>query len=144
LLVRKLQRFDLVATFILVAVATVLAATAPSDYGTALTETLQSSPLFFFAFVMLTEPLTAPAKRLPRLAFAALVGFLFTPNIHIGSFYSSPELALLVGNLFAYAASPKGRFVLTLQRIEQSAADSYDYIFHSPRKLAFQAGQYLE
>ena len=34
--------------------------------------------------------------------------------------------------------------MLTLERIEQSAADTYDFIFRSPRKLAFQAGQYLE
>ena len=34
--------------------------------------------------------------------------------------------------------------MLTLERIEQSAVDSYDFIFRSPRKLAFQAGQYLE
>ncbi|TGT36228.1 FAD-dependent oxidoreductase, partial [Mesorhizobium sp. M4B.F.Ca.ET.169.01.1.1] len=66
------------------------------------------------------------------------------PNIHIGSFYFTPELALLAGNLFAYAVSPKGRFVLTLERIEQTAIDSYDFIFESQRKLAFQAGQYLE
>ena len=144
LVIRKLQRFDLVATFILVNLATVLATVAPSQYGAALLETLRSSPLFFFAFVMLTEPLTAPTMRWPRLVFAALVGFLFAPNVHIGSFYFTPELALLVGNLFAYAVSPKGRFILTLEHIEQSAADTYDFIFRSPHKLAFQAGQYLE
>jgi Na+-transporting NADH:ubiquinone oxidoreductase subunit NqrB len=144
LVVRKLRRLDLVATFVVVALATVLATTEPSRYGTALAETLRSSPLLFFAFVMLTEPLTAPTTRWPRVAFAAIVGFLFAPNFHIGSFYFTPELALLSGNLFAYAVSPKGRFVLTLERIEQSAVDSYDFIFRSPRKLAFQAGQYLE
>jgi ferredoxin-NADP reductase len=88
--------------------------------------------------------LTAPTTRLPRLAFGALVGFLFAPNVHVGSFYFTPELALLVGNLLAYAAGPRGRFVLTLERIEQSAADTYDFVFTSPRRLAFRAGQYLE
>ena len=144
LIVRKLRRLDLVATFIAVALVTILATSEPSQYLTALRETLGSSPLLFFAFVMLTEPLTAPTARWPRIAFAAIVGFLFAPNIHVGSFYFTPELALLTGNLFAYAVSPKGRLVLTLERIEQSAADSYDFIFRSPRKLAFQAGQYLE
>lgn len=144
LIVRKLQRFDLVATFIAVALATSLASADPSQYPMLIGEMLRSSPLFFFAFVMLTEPLTAPTQRLPRLAFAALVGFLFAPNVHIGSFYFTPELALLVGNLFAYLVSPKGRFVLTLERIEEAAADTYDFIFSSPRKLAFEAGQYLE
>ena len=144
LIVRKLRRLDLVGIFIAVAVAVTLLTTEPSQYATALTETLDSSPLFFFAFVVLTEPLTAPTMRLPRVCFAAIVGFLFAPNIHVGSFYFTPELALLTGNLFAYAVSPKGRLVLTLERIEQSAVDSYDFIFSSPRKLAFEAGQYLE
>jgi ferredoxin-NADP reductase/Na+-translocating ferredoxin:NAD+ oxidoreductase RnfD subunit len=144
LVIRKLQRFDLVATFVVVALATVLATSAPSQYPSVLSETLRSSPLFFFAFVMLTEPLTAPTKRLTRLAFAALVGFLFAPNVHIGSFYFTPELALLVGNVFAFAVGPKRRFLLTLERIEEAAADTYDFIFSSPRKLAFEAGQYLE
>ncbi len=144
LIVRKLRRFDMVATFVAVALATILATTAPSQYAMALAETLKSSPIFFFAFVMLTEPLTAPTMRVPRLIFAALVGFLFAPNIHIGSFYLTPELALLVGNLFAWAVSPKGHFVLTLERIERAAADTYDFIFSTPHKLAFQPGQYLE
>jgi ferredoxin-NADP reductase len=34
--------------------------------------------------------------------------------------------------------------MLTLERIERSASDAYDFIFSSERKLAFQAGQYLE
>jgi ferredoxin-NADP reductase len=144
LLVRKLRRLDLVATFAIVTLTTVLTTTEPSQYWTALTQTLGSSPLFFFTFVMLTEPLTAPTMRWPRIAFAAIVGFLFAPNVHIGLFYFTPELALLTGNLFAYAVSPKGRFVLTLERIERSAVDSYDFVFQSPGKLAFQAGQYLE
>ncbi|TPJ54761.1 RnfABCDGE type electron transport complex subunit D [Mesorhizobium sp. B2-6-4] len=144
LIVRKLRRLDLVSTFIAMALATIMATSDPSQYWTALAETLGSSPLLFFAFVMLTEPLTAPTMRWPRIAFAAITGFLFAPDIHIGSFYFTPELALLAGNLFAYAAGPKGRFVLTLERIEHSAADSFDFIFRSPRKLAFEAGQYLE
>ncbi|RWM11920.1 MAG: hypothetical protein E5X80_23350 [Mesorhizobium sp.] len=144
LLVRKLRRLDLVATFFGTALVTILATTDPSQYGSGLRETFSSSPLLFFAFAILTEPLTAPTTRWPRIAFAGMVGFLFAPNIHIGSFYFTPELALLAGNLFAYAVGPKGRFVLTLERIEQTAVDSYDFIFRSQRKLAFQAGQYLE
>ncbi len=55
----------------------------------------------FFAFVMLTEPRTAPMGRVNRLVYGALVGILFAPEIHVGSFYGTPELALLAGNLFA-------------------------------------------
>jgi ferredoxin-NADP reductase/Na+-translocating ferredoxin:NAD+ oxidoreductase RnfD subunit len=144
LIVRKLHRLDLILTFMAVVFVTILATTAPSNDIMTISETLKHSPIFFFAFVMLTEPLTQPATRLPRLIFAALVGFLYSPNVHIGSFYFTPELALMVGNVFAWAISPKGRFVLTLERIERAAADTYDFVFSTPHRLAFQAGQYLE
>ena len=144
LIVRKLRRFDLVLAFAVANLAATVFTGNLADAWGSVQIALLSSPFFFFAFVMLTEPLTAPTTRWPRIAFAAIVGFLFAPNIHVGSFYFTPELALLTGNLFAYAVSPRGRLVLTLERIEQSAVDSYDFIFRSPRKLAFQAGQYLE
>ena len=66
LIVRKLRRLDLVATFMAVVLVTILATTAPAQDVMAISETLKSSPLFFFAFIMLTEPLTAPATRWPR------------------------------------------------------------------------------
>lgn len=144
LIVRKIRRFDLVATFILIDLATVLATTPPPQYGIALAQALLSSPLLFFAFVMLTEPLTSPTARWPRIAFGGLVGFLSAPSVHIGSFYLTPELALLIGNVIAYFSAPKERFMMTLERIEESAVGAYDFIFSPDRRLAFQAGQFLE
>jgi ferredoxin-NADP reductase len=144
IVVRKLRRVDLVATFVAVNVLTVIAGSGLSGSVTALRETFLSSPLLFFAFVMLTEPLTSPTRRRTRLIFAAIVGFLAAPDIHIGSFYFTPEAALLVGNLFTFVAGPRGRMALTLEKIEQTAADSYDFLFRAPRKLAFAPGQYLE
>ncbi len=144
MIVRKLQRFDLVGSFAIATFVTVIATTAAGDYGTAVTQTLLHSSFFFFAFVMLTEPLTAPADKTMRIAYGALVGFLFAPNVHIGSFYLSPELALLIGNVFAYAVSPKGRFMLTLASVQESAQDVYNFVFSSDRKIAFAPGQYME
>lgn len=144
LIARKLQRFDLIGTFILFNIAAVLATSAPGDYLSAATETLLHSPLFFFAFVMLTEPLTAPQARWQRLAYAALVGILSAPNIHFGDFYLTPELALLVGNVLTYVVSPKGKFALTLVRVERAGAEAYDFIFNTDRELRFKPGQYLE
>jgi ferredoxin-NADP reductase len=141
---RKLQRFDLIGVFVLVNVLTV-ALTTPADMLVqALTETLTHSPLFFLAFAMLTEPLTAPQARWPRLAYAALVGILASPTIHFGDFYLTPEIALLAGNVFAWIVSPRGRFALTLERIEEAANGAYDFVFSSDKRLAFQPGQYLE
>jgi len=144
LIVRKLRRTDSTLLFIAVNLATVLASASPGHYAAALRETVLSSPIFFFATIMVTEPLTAPTRRWPRLAFVALVGFLSAPSVHVASFYFTPEVALLVGNLFAFAVNPKRRLALTLDRVEQVAADCYDFVFSAPRRFAFEPGQYLE
>ena len=56
---------------------------------------------------MLTEPKTVPLGRPRRLIYAAIIGVLFAPETHLGSYYFTPEVALLAGNLFAILASPR-------------------------------------
>ena len=60
LLVRKLRRFDLVGVFHGRGAGDHADPGGPASYGMVLSQTFCSSPLLFFAFVMLTEPLTAP------------------------------------------------------------------------------------
>lgn len=144
LVVRKVQRFDMVGSYLLVNLAATVATTPPAMYGEALTQSVLYSPLFFAGFAMLTEPLTAAHAKWPRIAYGAIVGALSSPNVHVGDFYLTPEIAFLVGNAFVYAVSPKGRFKLTLERIEKMASGCYDFVFKSDRKLAFQPGQYLD
>jgi ferredoxin-NADP reductase/Na+-translocating ferredoxin:NAD+ oxidoreductase RnfD subunit len=144
LVTRKVQRFDMIAAYILANLAAG-ALTAPAGMlGMSLGQGLLYSPLLFAGFAMLTEPLTAAHGKWSRLAYGAIVGTLSSPNVHFGGFYPTPEIAFLAGNLFAYAVSPKGRFKLTLLRIERIAAGCYDYVFHADQRLAFQAGQYLD
>jgi len=144
LVVRKVQRFDLVGSFAIAAFITIIATSPSADYATSIIQTVLHSSFFFLAFVMLTEPLTTPPSRLLRIVYGALVGFLFAPNIHVGTFYLTPELALIIGNVFSYIVSPKGRYMLTLARIEQSAKDIYDFVFTPDRRFPFNPGQYLE
>jgi ferredoxin-NADP reductase len=144
LLVRKLRRFDLVLAFAAANLLALLATSDPGDYLGQLRLTLLESPFFFFAFVMLTEPLTAPQQRGWRIAYGALVGFLASPNTHIFGYYFTPETALIVGNLLTFLVSPAGRVLLTLDRVEQAARGAYDFVFRPDRRLAFAAGQYLE
>jgi len=144
LIVRKLRRFDLVLAFaaanLAVSVLTGNVADAPASIRFALFD----SPFFFFAFVMLTEPLTAPQGKFWRIVYGALVGALASPNTVIAGYYFTPEVALLAGNLLTLLVSPQGRVILTLERIEQAAAGVYDYVFRPDRALAFAPGQYLE
>jgi ferredoxin-NADP reductase/Na+-translocating ferredoxin:NAD+ oxidoreductase RnfD subunit len=144
LIVRKIHRFDLVWSFIVVACATIILTAGSGDYLTPITQTLLHSPFFFLAFVMLTEPLTMPPNWWLRVMYGSIVGFLFAPNIHVGSFYLTPELALLVGNIFAYAVSPKGRFMLKLIEKNKLATGVFEFVFASDRPFAFRPGQYLE
>ena len=143
LIVRKIHRFDLVISFSVVAILTIIA-TSGGAIATPLTQALFYSPFFFLAFVMLTEPLTMPATRVGRIFYGALVGLLFAPAVHLGSFYFTPELALLAGNLFVYFISPEGRFTLELTSIRELASGTYEFIFKPDFSFAFNPGQYLE
>lgn len=144
LVVRKVQRFDMVGVYVLSNLAATLATTLPSMFGEALKQSVVYSPLLFAGFAMLTEPMTEAQGKWQRIAYGAIVGALSSPNIHVGSFYLTPEIAFLVGNAVAFGLNPKGRFKFTLLRVEQMASDCYEYIFKPDRKLAFQPGQYLD
>jgi len=144
LIVRKIQRFDLVISFGIAALISVVATSSGGGYLDSVLQTILHSSVFFLAFVMLTEPLTTPPTRMLRIVYGIIVGLLFAPNIHIGTFYFTPEMALIVGNIFVYIVSPKGRFILTIKRIEKVAHDTYDFVFTSDRPFTFRPGQYME
>lgn len=146
LIVRKIRRADIAFSFIIAALlGTILYGAEPGFRMEIIKETLINSPLFFFAFVMITEPLTTPPTRDLRIIYGALTGFLFVPLAHFGPLYSTPELALLLGNLFSYLVSPKDKLVLTLDRKEQVTPTVYDFIFtHSHQDFTFAPGQYVE
>ncbi|MBI5004502.1 RnfABCDGE type electron transport complex subunit D [Candidatus Kaiserbacteria bacterium] len=145
LVVRKIRRADLVLSFLAVALAGTLA------YMRADTSTLFNStwnifthtPLLFFAFVMITEPLTTPPQRMGRILYGSFVGLLFVPWVHIGSLYFTPELALLAGNMLSYAISPKFKALLQLNDLRKIATDTYEFVF-SGEVPAFKPGQYAE
>jgi ferredoxin-NADP reductase/Na+-translocating ferredoxin:NAD+ oxidoreductase RnfD subunit len=146
LIVRKIRRFDLVATFMLTAIAVILGASflKGNDLILVLQKAIFYSPLLFFAFVMLTEPLTAPGTKRLQVFYGALVGFLFAPQVHLGSFYTTPEISLLIGNIFSYLVSSKERLVLKLKEKIQIASGIYDFVFVPNKKIAFLPGQYME
>lgn len=145
LVVRKIRRADMVWAFLGAALATIIFTSATGgNFWFIVYRSLAFSSLFFFAFIMLTEPLTTPPKKAGRIAYGLLTGFLFAPSIHFGSFYSTPELALLAGNVFSYIISPKTKYLMTLKSKIKTGADTADFIFEADRRAKFQAGQYLE
>lgn len=146
LIIRKIQRFDLVASFLGSATLIVLVFSFLNGENplAALYQTAINSPLLFFAVVILTEPLTTPPTKRLRIYYGLLVGFLFAPQFHIGPFYTTPELSILIGNAYSYLVSPKGKLVLQLKQKLRIAPDVYDFIFVPNRRFAFAPGQYME
>jgi ferredoxin-NADP reductase len=146
LIVRKVRQEEMAGYFVVAALITVCVATV--TLGLSLPKELEqlviASPLFFVAGVMLTEPLTAPPTRNLKRNYALLTGVLFVPQIHIGALYSTPELALAVGNVFSYLVSPKQRVVLKLKRKTKVAPSVVDFYFTPSQRLTFTPGQYLE
>jgi ferredoxin-NADP reductase len=146
LIIRKIRRADLFFAFMISAFVTIsaLAIFKGSNVVNTLMKTLTDSAFFFFAFVMLTEPLTAPTTKWLRIAFGAIVGFLFAPALHFGIFYSTPELALIIGNIFAYIVSPKEKLFLKLKNRIKVGIDTFDFIFEKDKNFNFRPGQYME
>ncbi len=146
LVVYKMRRFDLVWAFFIAVLLTVLgfAVFAGTQFIPTIRELVVHSPLLFFALVMLTEPLTTPPTKALQLWYGALVGLLFVPQTHLGSFYFTPEIALLVGNVFSYMVSPKTNLMLSLKERRKLAPDIYEFVFHNERRLRFKPGQYME
>lgn len=146
LLVRKLRQGEMALLFVAVSLVTVCVVSLLQ--GLSLTRELRlltvESPLFFFAAIMLTEPLTAPPTQKLRDIYGVIIGVLFIPQIHIGPIYSTPELALVVGNIYSYIVSPKQKVALKLRRKGKISSDIVDFVFKPSQRLAYEPGQYME
>lgn len=146
LIVRKIRRFDLVFYFFATAIGTIVFFTMlrGGDLFTALKETIVASSIFFFAFIMLTEPLTTPPTKKLQSMYGAFVGVLFAPQFHIGTLYTTPEIALVIGNLFSYIISPKTKIIATVLDKRQVGSDIVDFLFTPGKRFKFIPGQYME
>ena len=146
LIVRKIKRTDLTFSFFVVAFVSILyfSFIRGGDLLNTSYRALFYSPLLFFTFIMITEPLTTPPSRFLRIIYGVFVGLLFAPEIHIGSFYLTPEFALIFGNIFSYLIGKKERLTLTLKKSLQIANGTGEFIFDGDMPMSFKPGQYLE
>jgi ferredoxin-NADP reductase len=146
LITRKIHRFNLVLPSIIASFVVILGSSLMRGGNIFITGwgLLISTPLVFFATVMLTEPLTTPPTSALRVPYGIMAGILFAPFIHFGSIYSTPELALAASNIFSYIASPKKKLVLILKDIKRISTDSYDFIFTPDKQMQYRPGQYME
>jgi ferredoxin-NADP reductase len=102
------------------------------------------SPILFFGTIMLTEPMTAPVSKNKRIAYGALAGIITNPLLHIGGFYFSPEVGLLIANIFSYLSNLNKRYRLTLLESRNLGSSIKEFIFSSDKKIEYWPGQYME
>jgi len=146
LIIKKIRRWDLFFSFFASSLITIftLSFFNSSQLIPLFAKIFLDSPILFFAFVMLTEPLTSPPNKLYRLFYGALTGFLFAPQLHFGTLYTTPESALIIGNTFSYLVSPKQKLVLHLKEKVQIGPGIIDFIFGLDKHFAYLPGQYME
>lgn len=146
LLVRKIQRQNLVLTFLISAYvfSSIYTMFMHGNLWLNAKELTLSSALFFMGFVMLTEPMTSPTTSKKQSLYGLLAGILFPPQVHLFSIYSTPEIVLVIDNIFAYFMSPKIKLLPQLISKFKITPDSFDFVFTKTPKLAYLPGQYME
>ena len=149
-LIRKIRRETLVINFLLLYFfiigigSLVHSATVSAIFNTWQLSALHSA-VFFFTFVMLTEPLTSPSTKKLQGYYGYLVAFLYaTLQLRLINIGLTPEMALVIGNVFAYIISPNYRLDLLLKWKKQLSLDTYAFAFNKTPNFKFTPGQYME
>jgi ferredoxin-NADP reductase/Na+-translocating ferredoxin:NAD+ oxidoreductase RnfD subunit len=142
----KIRRYALGLVFVSATLifSAVQFAVSGQPLGPGLLSVVTASPLLFLGGVMLTEPSTMPPTRRGQSIFGVIVSVFFVLAPEVGPLIVYPEVALLIGNVYAYFVGPKRRYRLTLARIERISERVYNYVFTSSHPLSFRAGQYME
>jgi len=152
LIVKKIRHVDLFISCAAAALATVLAGALITDRTSAelgaiadlIVPMLVNWPTVFFIAIMVTEPLTTPPTKKLRIAYGLIIGCIYASGWRLGPLYATPEVALIVGNIFSYAVSPKYKLFVRLVKHVRLAPDTHHFSFSSPTNITFKPGQYLE
>jgi ferredoxin-NADP reductase len=105
---------------------------------------LGSFPIVFLAGFMLSEPLTLPPRRWQQLTVAAVVALLFSIPYSFGPVYSSPEIALVIGNIVGFALGQRRGIRMRFLGSRALTPTSTAFDFEPAKPVRFRAGQYLE
>ena len=142
----KTRRLQMGLLYVAVSIAAIILTTVVQgrDVMAILPQLVSSWPLVFFACFMLSEPLTMPPRRYQRYLFAVAIAIIANTQWHIGSVFTSPEIALIIGNLYAFWCGQRGAIKLKLIARKQLSGGQIEYIFEPTRALKHNAGQYIE
>ena len=150
LLIRKTQRERMVFSFLIAYLLfTGVGAIVNNGSFASILSTWQygvlHSALFFFMFVMLTEPLTSPTTKKLQGYYAYFVALLYsTTQLRLFGIIFTPELALVIGNGFSYIVNPNYRLLTPMLWKKQLSYDTFEFAFSKKPDFKFIPGQYME
>ena len=148
----RTRRIPLGAAYVGVAAVTmtlVSVVTAGTSFQTALSFALFSSPIWFFAGFMLSEPLTLPPRRWQQMSLAVFVAIFASIPFQLGPvgapiLTNSPQLALLVGNLIAFFFGQRRAIRLDLVGRRRLTPTIWEFSFQPLAPVRFEPGQFVE
>jgi len=146
LMLKKLRHFEMFFSFLFFSLilSIIIGLGHHMGVGSIVKTAFESSPLLFLGTIMMTEPMTMPARRYEQLVYAAIVGLVFSSQISLGSVSATPEMALIVGNIFSFIFSPKYKLRLKFKQARKLSPDIYSFTFASNQPVYFRPGQYME
>lgn len=149
IMLRKIHRFNLTLgflfTYLLFIIVTNLQSFSSFTTVVAiLRNTLFVSPLLFFSFVMLTEPLTSPADKNLRTYYGIFTAFVFIMLQKFTPFSYTLELSLLIASLAGRVVRFNTKYSLALKQKKEIAPTIWKFLFDPVRPFQYIPGQFLE
>lgn len=146
LVLYRVQRLAMAGLFAVVALGVSIAVVAQMGVSplSSLWQAISQGPLVFFAGFMLSEPLTMPGRRSYQFGYAAVIGAAYALPFALGPVSNSPELALLVGNVLAFAFGLTRGVGLRFVERRELTPTSHEFVFVPSRRVRFAPGQYAE
>ncbi len=149
LILRKTHRFNLalgfLLTYFLFIVVTGLHSFLSMQSAVVLvTNIFLTSPILFFSFVMLTEPLTSPADRNLRTYYGIFTALVLILLQKFTSFAYTMELALLTANVAGRVVRFNAKYTLTLKQKTEIAPSIWEFLFEPMRPFRYISGQFLQ
>lgn len=141
------KKFSMFSAFFITAFIVLLiinGMTQNEPFLTVLELAIVSWPLIFLGSVMLTEPSTVPTPRYLQIFYAVIVGALTTAQLQYGPVETSPQFALLIGNICIAFIMPPFARRLKLIQINKLSDNVTEFVFHKPKNMEFTAGQYMD
>lgn len=110
----------------------------------ALVTVLSSHPTLFVAAFLVVEPLTLPPHRTGRVVVAALTAAAAGTPFALGPVSTSPELAIVLGNVVTAALLAPRAVRLVVLRHGQPGPGTHEVLLRPQRTLVWHPGQWAE